>query len=314
MTAGHAAGGGTAGGRGAGGTGVTLLGLGEVGRVLAEDIGVVPGVRLRAWDVALRDPASAASRNAKELDVPTGADAEDAVRHADLVISAVTAANDLAAATSSAPAIAAGAWFLDLNSSAPGQKQAAADVIEAAGGRYVEAAVMSPITPQRLAAPMLLGGPHAEEFAAFARPLGFTGVEPYADTVGPASATKLCRSVMIKGVEALLTESMLAARAWGVEGRVLASLSNLLPSDDWAGLAAYMISRSLAHGARRAEEMREAAVTVAATGVEPLMSEATARRQDWAAAHRDVADEQSLAPMLDAIRARLSEPDKGEPR
>jgi 3-hydroxyisobutyrate dehydrogenase-like beta-hydroxyacid dehydrogenase len=292
------------------GTAVALLGLGEVGAVLAEDIGAVPGVRLRAWDVAFGDRTSVASRNAAALGVPTSPAARQAVQGADLVISAVTAANDLAAATSAAPAMADGAWFLDLNSAAPGQKQAAAAVIERAGGRYVEAAVMSPILPKRLAAPMLLGGPHAEAFAAFAGPLGFSGVEPYADTVGPASATKLCRSVMIKGVEALLTESLLAARDWGVAGRVLESLSNLLPANDWAALAAYMISRSLEHGVRRAEELREAAAMVAATGVQPLMSDAIARRQDWAAAYRDVADEKSLAPMLDAIRARLSEPDR----
>jgi hypothetical protein len=111
---------------------------------------------------------------------------------------------------------------------------------------------------------------------------------------------------VIKGVEALLTESMLAARAWGVEGRVLESLSNLLPSDDWEALAAYLISRSLVHGGRRAEEMREAAATVAGTGVEPVMSEATARRQDWAAGYLDTAREDALTVMLDAIRERFA--------
>jgi 3-hydroxyisobutyrate dehydrogenase-like beta-hydroxyacid dehydrogenase len=281
-------------------TDIALLGLGEVGTVLAQDL---RNVRVRAWDVAFADPESAASRNAQALGVTTCADAVDAARGADLVISAVTAANDLSAARAAASGVA-DAWFLDLNSAAPGQKQATAELIEEAGGRYVEAAVMSPITPKRLAAPMLLGGPHAADFAAFATPLGFTGLEHYADTVGPASATKLCRSVMIKGVEALLTESMLAARAWGVEGRVLESLSNLLPSDDWEALATYMISRSLVHGTRRAEELREAAQTVAATGIEPMMSEAIARRQDWAATYRD-AEDKSLAPMLDAIRAQL---------
>lgn len=287
-------------------TEVALLGLGEVGTVLAEDLGGVPDVHLLVWDVAFADPASAASRNARALGIEPAEDAVRAVRGADLVISAVTAANDLTAARSVAAGMAAGTWFLDLNSAAPDQKRDAAGVVEQTGGLYVEAAVMSPIMPKRLAAPMLLGGPHTADFVEFARPLGFTGLEPYADTVGPASATKLCRSVMIKGVEALLTESLLAARDWGVEGRVLASLTNLLPSDDWEALAAYMISRSLEHGTRRAEEMREAAATVAATGVEPLMSEAIARRQDWAAAHREAVDNKALTPMLDAIRAQLS--------
>jgi 3-hydroxyisobutyrate dehydrogenase-like beta-hydroxyacid dehydrogenase len=287
-------------------TAIALLGLGEVGTVLAEDIGGRPGVSLSTWDVAFADPDSIASANAARLGLTPGADAVSAVRGADLVISAVTAANDLTAARSVLPGLAPGAWFLDLNSAAPAQKQATAEIVAAAGGRYVEAAVMSPINPKRLGAPMLLGGAHAAEFVTVAEPLGFTGMEPYADVVGPASATKLCRSVMIKGVEALLTESMLAAREWGVQGRVLASLSNLLPSDDWEALAAYMISRSLRHGARRAEEMREAAATVAGAGVAPLMSEAIARRQDWAAAYRSAAREDDLLPMLDQIRAELS--------
>ncbi|MEV6899602.1 DUF1932 domain-containing protein [Amycolatopsis sp. NPDC051372] len=294
-------------------TKIALLGLGEVGSVLAEDL---TGVELAAWDVALADPASAAARNAERFGLVSAVDAHDAVREADLVISAVTAANDLTAAQSIAGGLPAGCWFLDLNSAAPGQKQASAEVIEKAGGRYVEAAVMSPINPKRLAAPTLLGGPHAAEFAEFARPLGFTGLEVYADVVGRAAATKLCRSVVIKGVEALLTESLLAAREWGVEGRVLGSLSNLLPSDDWESLAAYMISRSLEHGVRRAEELREAAVTVAETGVEPVMAEAIARRQDWAATHRpaDLGElESRLLPLLDAVRTRMSEEDpKGD--
>lgn len=278
---------------------IALIGLGEVGTVLAQDI----DARIVVWDVAFADQDSPASRNAKAVGSTPAPDAHTAVRGADLVISAVTAANTLAAAKSVAEELH-GAWFLDLNSAAPSRKQAAAEVVEQAGGRYVEAAVMSPINPKRLAVPMLLGGPRAAEFAEFAAPLGFTGLEPYADVVGPASATKLCRSVMIKGVEALLTESMLAARQWGVEGRVLASLSDLLPSDDWESLAAYLISRSIVHGARRAEEMREAAATVADTGVDPLMSQAIARRQDWAAAFRHVPQD-ALRPMLDAILSEM---------
>lgn len=279
-------------------TDVLLLGLGEVGSVLAQDL----DARLRAWDTAFADPDSRASRNAARL----GITADSSASGADLVISAVTAANAESAAGSIAAGLEPGAWFLDLNSAAPQQKRRAADAVERAGGRYVEAAVMSPINPKRLAAPILLGGPHATEFAAFAASLGFTGMEPFADTVGPASATKLCRSVLVKGIEALAMESMLAARAWGVQDRVLDSLGNLFPADDWGKLAGYLISRSVEHGTRRAEEMREAAATVAATGVEPLMSLAAAQRQDWAAGRRDALDGEELLDMLDRIRETLT--------
>ena len=281
---------------------IALIGLGEVGRTLAQDLA---GNDLTAWDVKFADPDSAPSRNAIALGLAPAASAATAVAGAELVISAVTAANDLVAAEAVAPGIAPGAFFLDLNSASPGQKQASATVIDGAGGRYVEAAVMSPIHPKRIASPMLLGGPHAGAFAEIAGPLGFAGIELFSGVVGKASATKMCRSVVIKGVEALLTESMLAARAYGVEDRVLATLSNLLPSDDWEKLAAYMISRALEHGERRAEEMREAARTVAETGIEPLMATATAARQDFSARFPQAVAGETVAGMVDAIRSAM---------
>lgn len=278
---------------------IALIGFGEVGQTLAEDL--AGKAALAAWDIQFADPDSIPSRGVRRRQVRLGESAPDAVSDAELVISAVTADQDLVAAQSVTAALPAGAVFLDLNSCSPGQKLASAEVIEAAGGRYVEAAVMSPIGPKRIASPMLLGGVHAAEFAERAGPLGFTGARPYSDQIGRAAATKLCRSVMIKGIEALLTESMLAARHYGVEDEVLGSLSDLLPLPDWEKTAQYMIARSLEHGARRAEEMREAARTVEEAGLEALMSRAIAERQDWAAGHRGALDA-DLAAMLDAIR------------
>jgi 3-hydroxyisobutyrate dehydrogenase-like beta-hydroxyacid dehydrogenase len=160
---------------------------------------------------------------------------------------------------------------------------------------------MSPIGPKRIASPILLGGAHAEEFLKLGQPLGFTGASVFAHEVGRASAAKMCRSVMIKGMEALLAESLLAARKYGVEATVLASLKDLFPAADWSKLAQYMISRSLIHGRRRAEEMREVAQTVAYTGLTPHMSAACAERQEWAAQFRDCADAETLESMLDRI-------------
>jgi len=182
-------------------------------------------------------------------------------------------------------------------------KQACSQIIDAAGGRYVEAAVMTPIAPKRIASPMLLGGPHATDFISRANPVGFSGAQVFSQIIGQACATKMCRSVIIKGVEALLLESMVAARHYGVEKTVLDSLSDLLPVGDWDRLARYMISRALEHGTRRAEEMRESAKTVAEAGLEPLMTTATAEREDWAAAQKEaLAYVNDLGAMLDAIR------------
>jgi 3-hydroxyisobutyrate dehydrogenase-like beta-hydroxyacid dehydrogenase len=166
---------------------------------------------------------------------------------------------------------------------------------------------MTPIAPKRLASVMLLGGPHVADFIAQARPLGFSGAQAFSPIIGQASATKMCRSVVIKGVEALLLESMVAARHYGVEKTVLDSLSDLLPVGDWDRLARYMISRALEHGTRRAEEMRESAKTVAEAGLAPLMTTAIAEREDWAAAQKAaLAHVDDLGAMLDAIRNTMA--------
>ncbi|WP_334162565.1 DUF1932 domain-containing protein [Phenylobacterium sp.] len=283
-------------------TRIALIGFGEVGQTLAEDL--AGKADLAAWDIGFPDPDSIPSRALPRFQVRAAESAAGAVRGAQLVVSAVTAARDLEAARSVGEGLEPGAFFLDLNSCSPGQKTASAEAIHAAGGRYVEAAVMSPIGPKRIASPMLLGGPHARAFLQAADGLGFAGAQAYSEVIGQAAATKLCRSVMIKGVEALLTESLLAARHYGVEQVVLDSLSDLLPLPDWNRTAQYMISRSLEHGTRRAEEMREAARTVAEAQVPPLMSRAIAERQDWAAGHRSALSD-DLAAMLDAINRDL---------
>jgi 3-hydroxyisobutyrate dehydrogenase-like beta-hydroxyacid dehydrogenase len=160
---------------------------------------------------------------------------------------------------------------------------------------------MSPIAPKRIASPIWLGGPHAREFLPIAQSLGFAGTAVYSDAIGEASAAKMCRSVIVKGMEALLAESLLTARRHGVEDVVLASLQDLFPAGDWRKLARYMISRSLQHGRRRAEEMREAARTVAEAGFEPWMSEGIVARQEWAAAHSAALRAEALTDLLDEM-------------
>jgi 3-hydroxyisobutyrate dehydrogenase-like beta-hydroxyacid dehydrogenase len=280
---------------------VCLLGFGEVGQALAIDFAARGVSNLSAWDVLFTVADSGPRRASAAKDVRVAAHVADATAGADLVISAVTAAQDVAAARSVVPHLKRNAYFLDVNSVSPGVKVEVSQIIEAAGGRYVEAAIMSPINPKRAASALLLGGPQAAEFLPLARQLGFSGASVFSDRIGGASAAKMCRSVIIKGMEALLGESLLAARRYGVEGAVLQSLGTLLNTDDWQAQARYMISRSLIHGRRRAEEMREVARTVAEAGFEPRMSSACAVWQDWAAAHRAAAAHEDLNDLLDAM-------------
>ena len=266
---------------------VGLVGYGEVGRILAEDLRR-RDVAVVAYDLKLDLGQGGALREHTIVHHPL-LDQSHAklARGADLVVSAVTASQAVAVAQACAPALRRGAWFLDFNSASPGAKLRAGAIVDAAGGRYVEGAVMTSVPPYRLQVPLLLGGPHAAALQPQLSALGFAP-RVASDRLGVASATKMCRSVMIKGLEAMVIESFTAARHYGVEDAMIASLQETFPGIAWEQQAAYFFQRVIEHGRRRAEEVREVAETVREAGLTPWSAEGTAERQAFVA---DLADE-----------------------
>jgi 3-hydroxyisobutyrate dehydrogenase-like beta-hydroxyacid dehydrogenase len=266
---------------------IGLVGYGEVGRILAEDLRQRGVAQLAVYDVKLGTAAEAPLReHGAKLDVRFAASHAALAANSDFIVSAVTASQAVPVAQSCAPGIAGGAWFLDFNSASPGAKQRAAAVIDGAGGRYVEGAVMTSIPPYRIRVPLLLGGADAAELQPALAALGFDA-KVASEKLGVASATKMCRSVMIKGLEAMVIESFTTARAYGVEDAVLASLKETFPGIDWERQGAYLFQRAIEHGRRRAEEVREVAETVREIGLEPWSSSGTAERQAWVAGLAD---------------------------
>ncbi|MCK6435009.1 MAG: NAD(P)-dependent oxidoreductase [Burkholderiaceae bacterium] len=282
---------------------ITLIGYGEVGRILAEDL-AAQGHTLSACDRLAGSAGAAAMReHAQRLGVQLGEDHATAVRGAELVISAVTASQTVAVAKASAEGLVAGAFFLDFNSASPLAKQQAARAVDAQSGRYVEGAVMTSVPPYRIRVPLLLGGPHARALEPVLAGLGFAA-RVADERLGVASATKMCRSVMIKGLEAMVIESFTAARHYGVEDAVIASLNETFPGLDWERQAAYFFQRVIEHGRRRSEEVREVAQTVREAGLEPWSASGTAERQAWMA---DLADAQVFGARSAAGFARSSD-------
>jgi 3-hydroxyisobutyrate dehydrogenase-like beta-hydroxyacid dehydrogenase len=266
---------------------IALIGYGEVGRILAEDLRAADHA-VAGYDVKLASEAGAPMRaHAWAHGVTLASSHAGAVSNAELVISAVTASQTVAVARVCAEALRPGTYFLDFNSAAPGAKIAAAEAIEHKGAHYVEGAVMTSVPPHRSKVPLLLGGPHAVALKPVLNDLGFAA-KVASGRLGVASAIKMCRSVMVKGLEAMVIESFTAARHHGVEDAVIASLRETFPGIDWEKQATYFFQRAIEHGRRRAEEMGEAADTVDEAGLDPWMATAADVRQAWVA---DLADE-----------------------
>ncbi len=279
-----------------------FIGFGEAGAAFAG------GASAQAYD---RKTDSAETRAGKlddlaRAEVALCETSAAAVSTVGAVLCLVTADQALVAAQTAAADLAAGALWLDMNSVAPDTKRAAAEAIDAAGGRYVDVAVMAPVHPARRSVPLLVSGPHAQDGAALLEKIGFTRVTIIDGPVGAASSIKMIRSVMIKGLEALTAECFLAADRAGVTEQVRASLNGSWPGVDWGAIANYNLERMMVHGLRRAAEMEEVVKTLDALGTGSAMTQGTVQRQ------RDMG-ELGLAPApdlkdkIDAILGRKGE-------
>ena len=261
---------------------IALVGFGEVGAIFGPDF-AKQGIDVSVYDILFHSPESREAMLAKARDCGVRAceSLAECVHNAELVISAVTASSALDVARDASKVLRAGQFFMDINSVSPGTKRADAAHVEHGGAHFIESAVMAPVPPHRLKVQMLLGGTHAAELAPRLNAIGMNATA-VSESIGVASAVKMCRSVMIKGIEALAVECLFAARRYGAEDAVLASLAATYPQMGWREkLPDYLISRVAEHGRRRAEEMREVAQALRDVGVDPMMAEATAERQDW---------------------------------
>src|SRR6478735_4745446 len=187
---------------------VALVGFGEAGETFAR----AKGWRgeTRGWDVLPERRAAMA-----QAGVATSDDARTALGDRAFILSLVTADQALAAAREYAPLLPEGALWCDMNSVAPDTKREAAAALESAGGRYVDVAVMAPVD-KGMAVPLLVSGPHAIAAQPLLEALGFSNIRIVGDEIGRASAIKMIRSVMVKGLEALTWECAAGARAAGV--------------------------------------------------------------------------------------------------
>lgn len=258
---------------------ISIIGFGEAGPVFAAELKAA-GMTVTAYDKLQNDPKAAMGQKEKtqSAGILLAQDIADALQKPSLVISTVTASEATAAAKQAAPSLKPGTHWLDLNSVSPDTKKEIADIVTACGAEFTEGVAMDTVPSKGAQVPLLLCGPHADQWSVKLNDIGFN-TKCLGSDYGMASTTKLLRSVIIKGMESLFAESMEAAGIAGVEHEVLLSIKATYPELDWESVAGYQLSRSVLHAERRASEMREAARLVKSLGLTPLLSQATAQKQ-----------------------------------
>ena len=266
---------------------LAMIGFGEAAKAFVEGWGSTRKFDIAAYDIKTgnddRAVADAKWQDYEKAGVTGCATLADALKDADVIFSLVTADQANAAALAASNALNAGALFFDGNSCAPDTKKKSAVSVDGAGGRYIDMAIVAPVYPTLNKTPILLGGSHVADAADVILHLDLSA-KNIDGPVGKASAIKMTRSIMMKGLEALMIECVLAGRKAGVDDIVLDSLEATYPGFGWKNRAAYMLERVMTHGIRRAAEMREVAVTVDDLKLSGKMAHATV---DW---HQRIGD------------------------
>lgn len=285
---------------------VTIIGFGEAGPVFGRQLRAV-GMTVTAWDKRQDDASTAERQIAKteSLGITPGTSMMHAVSSADLIVSTVTASQALIAAEEAVDYLSAQCQWLDLNSVSPSTKHAIHDVVSTKGVLFTEGVAMDTVPSKGAQVPILLCGPESQSLSLLLNKAGLN-TRSVSQSLGAASTTKLLRSILIKGMEALFAESMEAAGKVGMHNEVIESLQATYPGIDWQEAAGYQLSRATLHATRRASEMREAEKLVRQLGVEPIMASAIATRQQNlsdrnVASNYKAGNEPSIADYIDAI-------------
>jgi 3-hydroxyisobutyrate dehydrogenase-like beta-hydroxyacid dehydrogenase len=242
---------------------VAVLGLGEAGSIVAA------GIAARAREVRGFDPADVADPPG----VSRRGTAAGAVGGADVVIALTHAVDAMTAARSAAGHMRPGAFYADFATGDPGLKRDIADLAHARGLRFIDGAIMNPVPLAGVATPVDISGDDPEEFAELLGPAGMrlqvVGTQP-----GVAATRKLLRSVLVKGISALVIESMRAAETAGLadwfRGHVFEQLCGIDEE-----FVIRLVRGNLKHSQRRVHEMAAASTLLRQLGEPPLTSEAT---------------------------------------
>lgn len=242
---------------------IAILGLGEAGSRFANDLARL-GVTVVGYDPALK-------RDLLPTVMVAGSNTE-AAQYADIVLSVNLSAVAEAVATEVLPVLKQGQLYAEMNTASPDTKQRVEAILNPSGALVVDVAIMAPVPPKGILTPFLVSGPGASLFAERLRPLGLA-ISVLSDGVGEAATRKLLRSIVYKGIAAVIGEAVEAGRAFGLEPYIREQILSVVGGND--ALIDRFLEGSKTHALRRSHELEAVVAMLGDRNVDPVMSRAT---------------------------------------
>ena len=287
-----------------------LVGYGEIGSTLGAGLRRSGLAEVLSYDKHAFDGpyAGLIQRRAQEAGVPLLRSAAELADRAEVIIGATPGSSSIASAEALAPHLRPRHLVADIASATPRVKQTVAERLASSGADFADGSIVG--TPKDgHAMPILLaGGPAARRRDALV-PWGMN-LTAVGERIGDASAIKILRSVVMKGLEALLLECLLGARRYGIDAAVLASLDKTL-ARPFPQIVQGLLTTDVIHAERRSEEAGMAAEALAEVGLDGVVARAVAERLRWVAGlgvkqHFGGEVPEDWRTALDGIEAKLA--------
>jgi 3-hydroxyisobutyrate dehydrogenase-like beta-hydroxyacid dehydrogenase len=242
---------------------IAILGLGEAGSHFANDLAQL-GVTVVGYDPSPRYALHPAVRLA--------ASNAEAARGADIILSVNLSAVAETVAAEVLTVLQPGQLYAEMNTASPDTKRAVAQILQPSGAGVVDVAIMAPVPPKGILTPFLVSGPGAVSLADKLLPFGLS-ISVLSDEMGEAATRKLLRSIVYKGIAAVIGEAVAAGQSFGLEPYVRDQIRSVIGGND--ALIDRFLEGSKTHALRRSHEIEAVVQMLEARDVEPVMSRAT---------------------------------------
>jgi 3-hydroxyisobutyrate dehydrogenase-like beta-hydroxyacid dehydrogenase len=242
---------------------IAILGLGEAGSHFANDLAVM-NIAVIGYDPNLRHILHPA--------VQLAASNAEAACGADVVLSVNLSAVAENVAREVFPVLQPGQLYADMNTASPDTKRAVAAILQPSGASVVDVAIMAPVPPRGIFTPFLTSGPGATLFAQKLNSFGLK-ISVLSNVIGEAATHKLLRSIVYKGIAAVIGEAVAAGQSFGLEPYIREQIRSIIGNDDT--LIDRFLEGSKTHALRRSHELEAVVQMLETRNIEPVMSRAT---------------------------------------
>lgn len=255
-----------------------LIGYGEIGNGIGAGLRAQGFDAIFAYDIAAFEGPFAAliQGRARDAGVSLVRSSAALAQATDYVIAAVPGSETVIAAASIAPHLTARHAYLDIASATPNVKREVGEALRPSGARVGDGGIMGSPLQDGHRILIKISGPAAAAFHAALTPWGMR-LDVVSETLGAGSGIKIMRSVVMKGLEALLVECAVGSARHGIQDEVFASVSEFLDARPFMETIAFFLRTDVIHAERRGEEVAMSADALEEVGLKPVMSRASAR-------------------------------------